>query len=158
MNLSRGQTLYEVKLPNVSVLWLLVGSDVVHSGSGDDTNIDVTARAEVAHDACVNGSPHQILRRLQLREEHVEAYKMQGEERRLISFKILLSKNSKARTLVQCFYLAIDEERMTGGSCTSMPGLNPSSRIPRAARSPDPAQSKFRVRWNRLDEVREYMT
>lgn len=56
-------------MPVVFVLWLPVRSDVVHSLFGDDTNVDVVAWAEVVHDACLNSSSHQLLRRLQLRED-----------------------------------------------------------------------------------------
>lgn len=58
-------------VPVVFVLWLLVGSDVVHSLLGDDTDVDVVAWAEVVHDAWFNSSSHQLLRRLQLRETEI---------------------------------------------------------------------------------------
>lgn len=56
-------------LPVISVFWLLVGSDVVHSLFGDDADVDVVSWAEVTHDARMDRSSHQLFSFLQLREE-----------------------------------------------------------------------------------------
>lgn len=77
-------------IPDVFVLGLLVRSDVVHSLFGDDTDVDAVAWAEVAHDACFNSSSHQLLRRLQLREDRNQMKKQadtqKAEEEDLICF------------------------------------------------------------------------
>ena len=69
-------------LPVVFVLWLLVGSDVVHSLSGDHTYIDVVAWAEVTHDACMDCNTHQLLRLLQLREFETDTYRTRRRRQR----------------------------------------------------------------------------
>lgn len=102
-------------IPGIFVLRLLEGSDVVHSLLGDDTDVDVVAGAEITHDACMNGISHQLLRLLQLRN-HLK------EQMKAISIMKAYPEGVKLHAIY------------TSRSC-----LNPSSKIPRAARSPDPA-------------------
>lgn len=144
---ARGYIIYYIQytctgLPIVSELGHLVGSYIVHSFFGDDTDIDVVAWAEVIHNSSMDGHTHQLLRLLQLRgERHVDH-----------GFK---SKTGQIRmTNNQCWLPQSAHD--SGSAHTSMSGLNPSSRIPRAARSPDPAwtQSIFTII---TDPVREWM-
>lgn len=54
-------------VPIVFELGLLVRSDVIHSVFGDDTDVDVVARAEVVHDAGLDGGSYQLLGPLHLK-------------------------------------------------------------------------------------------
>lgn len=54
-------------VPIVFELGLLVRPDIIHSFSGDDTDVDVVARAQVVHDPGLDGGPHQILGLLHLK-------------------------------------------------------------------------------------------
>lgn len=65
--------------PVVSVLGLLEASDVVHSLSGDDTQVSVAARAEVTHDACMDGDTQQFLRLVQLTVNRTEGRRQRPE-------------------------------------------------------------------------------
>lgn len=56
-------------LPDTLLVGLVVGSQVVHLALGDDTQVDVAARAQVVEDTGRDGVTHQPLGLVLLRGE-----------------------------------------------------------------------------------------
>lgn len=123
-------------LPAVFVLWFLVGSDIIHSVSSDDTDVDVVPWTEVAHDSCVDGESHQLRRSFHLDNQAVTT---------ATTDKLLFGAELNLWVGIYHYFISWSVLDQVCHSGTSMSCLNPSSRIPRAARSPDPswAQSKL---------------
>lgn len=56
--------------PDALLVGLIMGPQVVHLALGDNTQVNVAARAQVIKDTCSDGIPHQLLGRLLLQKRH----------------------------------------------------------------------------------------